>query len=174
MNLVLIGLRGSGKTAVGEVLARKLGRPLVDTDRLVVERAGCSIREIFERQGQAAFRDLEAAVVAEVGAADGQVISVGGGAVLRAENVAALKRHGRLIWLTASPERLWERISGDASTAANRPNLTQTGGLEEIRQVAAARDAAYRASADLIVDTEGLTPEGVADEILRLIGTEIS
>src|SRR3954454_7523729 len=95
MNIVLIGYRGTGKTTIGRKLADKLWREFVDMDVLLVERAGKTIKEIFESEGEEGFRDRESAVVWELAARDELVIAAGGGAVLRAENVAALKKNGK-------------------------------------------------------------------------------
>lgn len=105
-NLVLIGMPGSGKTSLGKALAKRLGRPFVDTDALVVQEAGQSIEAIFARQGEAAFRDLEEAATARVSKETGQVISTGGGAVLRRANVERLRQNGVLVHIYRPPEQL--------------------------------------------------------------------
>src|SRR5690349_16434738 len=107
MSIVLIGYRGSGKTTVGRKLADRLWQKLVDTDELVVAKAGKTIKEIFEKDGEARFRDLESEVVKEVAKLPDAVISVGGGAVMREENRAALNEGGhRIIYLKCEPEEL--------------------------------------------------------------------
>lgn len=169
MNIVLIGYRGSGKSAVGRALAGKLGWPLIDTDALIEQRAGRSIREIFTRDGEPAFRDLEAAVVAEASWRDRHVISAGGGVVLRASNTAALKQHGKLVWLSAPPEVLWARIEADSATSVTRPNLTTAGGLEEVRELLARRLPLYEAAADLRLDSSKLDPQQLAGLILTAL-----
>ena len=168
MNIVLIGYRGSGKTSVGRAVAQRLGRPFVDTDALIEERAGCRIAEIFANEGEAAFRIREAAVVREVAAVDGQVISVGGGAVLSAANIEVLRAGGRTVWLEAPAETLWERIRGDGSSAANRPDLTVAGGLEEVRTLLAQREPLYRSAADEVVETARRSVDAIADEVVAL------
>ncbi|HVX83392.1 MAG TPA: shikimate kinase [Phycisphaerae bacterium] len=174
MNIVLIGYRGSGKTTIGRALARRLGWGFVDTDVEIVGRAGMTIREIFEREGEAGFRDRESAVVRDVAARGGRgaaeaglVVAAGGGAVLRVENVAALKATGKVVWLKAPVEVLHERISADAATAAMRPNLTAAGGLEEIRALLAVREEAYRGAADEVLEVGGM---GVEEAVDRLAG----
>ena len=102
-NLVLIGMPGSGKTKMGRILAERCGRPLVDTDQMVVEKAGKSIPEIFGAQGEPAFRDLEAAAVREAAALNGAVIATGGGVILREENMAALRETGLVFFRDRSP-----------------------------------------------------------------------
>src|SRR5215218_8652222 len=133
MSVVLIGYRGSGKTTVGKRLADRLWQPFVDTDELIVRKAGKSIREVFEQEGEPAFRDLEAAVVRDALMLQEHVISLGGGALLREENRAALKASGhKVVYLKCEPAELYKRISADPETAAARPNLTVEGGLQEV------------------------------------------
>ncbi len=168
MNIVIVGYRGSGKTAVGRAVAQRLGRPFVDTDALIEERAGRAIAEIFANDGELAFRQREAVVVREVAAVGGQVISVGGGAVLSAANVDALRAGGRTVWLDAPAETLWERIRADDNTGTNRPDLTATGGLEEVRTLLAQRKPLYRSAADEVVETADRSVEAIADEVVAL------
>jgi shikimate kinase len=168
VNIVLIGYRGSGKTATGRILAERLGRPFVDTDALIAARAGKSVREIFAERGEPAFRDLEAQVIREVAAADNQVISAGGGAVLRPENVAAMRSgENAVIWLFAPSRLLYRRIAADAASAALRPDLTSIGGLPEVRDLLRRRLALYRAAATHRISTARRSPEEAADEILK-------
>ncbi len=167
MNLVLIGYRGCGKSRVGALLAERLHMPCVDTDALIEARAGSSIREIFATRGEPAFRELETTVINEVSQADGQIISAGGGVILRDANVVALKRTGKLIWLTAPPEVLWSRIQADAQSALTRPDLTSLGGLDEVRAVLLQRMPLYTNAADRQIDTSVQSPEQVAGEIAR-------
>lgn len=170
MNLVLIGLRGTGKTSVAAILAERLGWNWFDADALVEQRAGKSIKQIFADAGETAFRDLETQVVRELAAGERAVLALGGGAVVREANRAALAGRGKLVWLTASPETLWQRIQGDALSASRRPDLSATGGINEIIATLDARRAIYRACADLEVDTERKTPAEVADAIVEGLG----
>src|SRR4029079_2234837 len=112
MNVVLIGYRGTGKSTVGKVVAVRLGRRIVSTDKEIVRRAGASIPEIVAAHGWDHFRDLESAVCGDLAGQDNLVIDTGGGAILRQQNVDVLKRNGRLIWLTASVETIAARIRG--------------------------------------------------------------
>jgi len=168
-DIVLVGYRGAGKSAVGRALADQLGWPLVETDQLVRDKAGLSIAEIFTRYGEERFRQLEAAVIGDLEASAPAVVSAGGGAVLRPENVARLRSIGTVVWLTASPEELWRRISNDPASRVSRPDLTAAGGLEEVRRVLEARTPLYRAASDLQIDTAGRTSSQVAELILSLI-----
>src|SRR5947199_5265223 len=125
MSIVLIGYRGSGKTSIGKKLADRLWQPFVDTDDLIVKKAGKSIKEIFEQQGEPAFREMEAQAVWEACKLSEHVIAFGGGAVFREDNRAALKEAGhKVIFLRCDPPELFRRIQADPQTAATRPHLT--------------------------------------------------
>jgi len=164
MNLVLIGYRGTGKSTVGKVLAARLGRPIVSTDREIVRRAGSSISEIVAAHGWDHFRDLESAVCEELAGRDNLVIDTGGGAILRQQNVDVFKRNGRLFWLTASVETIAARIGSDTQ----RPSLTGAKShVDEIRDVLAERTPKYRAAADVTVATDGRSIGEVAAMILE-------
>ena len=119
-NIVLIGYRGTGKTSVARELATRLDRPWFDADEELERTAGKSIAEIFAEGGEPAFRDWESLVVTRLAEQRGVILATGGGAILRAENRAALARHGRMVWLQASPETIHARIQADAATAARR------------------------------------------------------
>ena len=151
-NLVLIGMPGSGKSTVSAALQARLGRPVADTDALIVQRAGKAITEIFREDGETAFRDLESEVVREVSARGGQIIATGGGAVLRAENVEALRRNGRLILL--------ERPAEELLPTDDRPLADTREKMERLRRE---REPVYRAAADGTVRLSG-TPEEAARE----------
>lgn len=105
-NIVLIGMPSSGKSTVGRALAERLGKRFADSDALVTERIGMPIADYFAQRGEAAFREREQEAVADLAATGGQVIATGGGAILRPENVTALRRSGRLVFLDRSPEKL--------------------------------------------------------------------
>ena len=167
MNVVLIGLRGTGKSTVARLLAERLNWPWFDADVQIERHAGKPIAAIFADDGEAAFRDWESRVVADLAARDRTVLALGGGAVVCAENRAAIAALGRVVWLTASPQTLLKRIEADRSTATRRPNLSAAGGITEIIATLDARRAVYRQCAHLEVDTEGKTPAQVADAILE-------
>ncbi|TAJ45347.1 shikimate kinase [Methanofollis fontis] len=160
MKVVLIGYRGTGKTVVGRLLARRLGLPFIDTDAATEGRAGMSIPAIFERLGEEAFRAIERSVIAGLADEEG-VISTGGGAVLDPANVAALRRGGTVVLLHAPASVIAERIAG-----SDRPPLTALPPDEEIREVLAIRRPYYLRAADICVDTAALTPGEVAEAVL--------
>lgn len=166
MNLVLIGYRATGKTTLARLLARRLGWDWIDADVEIERRADKSIARIFADQGEPAFRDLEAEVVADLCRRECLVLAAGGGAPLRSESRRAMRAAGRVVWLKARPETILARMSGDATTAGRRPDLTDRGGLEEILHLLKQREPIYRESAHLEVDTEGKTPDEIATEIL--------
>lgn len=168
MNIVLIGYRGSGKTSIGRRLAELLRLDFVDTDVLIVDSAGKTIREIFAAEGEAGFRRLERAAIASVALRDGLVIALGGGAVLNPDNLQALKAGGRakVIWLRAPAEVLHARIQGDAATNATRPNLTAAGGLEEVQRLLFHRKPLYEAAADHEVEVSDLSVEDAANQVV--------
>lgn len=170
MSTVLIGYRGSGKTTIGQKLADRLWQDLVDTDRLIVQRAGKSIKEIFEQKGEEYFRDLEEQVVREVARMQEKVISLGGGAVLRESNRNAIKEAGhKVIYLRCDPEELHRRIQADTSTSLMRPNLTQFTGLEEIEKVLAQREPIYRSMMTGELDVTNLSAEDAVVYIVRML-----
>jgi len=164
-NIVLIGYRGSGKTTVGRLLAERLDCALLDTDERIVDRAGMSIADIFATNGESAFRDLEAEIIAEASARSAVVLSVGGGAVLRDDNVRRLRDCGMVFWLDADAETLWSRIAGDEATDTSRPALTDKTGLDEVRQLLGERRAQYERCAHHRIPTADRTPTQVADAI---------
>jgi shikimate kinase len=168
-SIALIGYRGTGKTTIAQRLATALGWDWVDADVEVELRAGKSIAAIFADDGEPAFRDLESEVVAELCRRTRSVIALGGGAILREENRAAIGGCGAAVWLRASVEAIEQRIAADPATAARRPNLTAGGGRSEIERLLAERTPHYRACATLVVDTEGKDPAEITGEILAAI-----
>ena len=163
MNIVLIGYRGTGKSVVGQILARRLNRTYVGMDARIVERAGMPIPEIVEKFGWPGFRDLETREALALAAGDDQIIDTGGGIIERDENIPALKKNGRVFWLQASVETIVRRIQGDDQRPALTAGKTFT---EEVAEVLAKRRARYRSAADHAIDTDTLTPQEVAETII--------
>jgi shikimate kinase len=149
----LVGMPGSGKSTVGRHVARQVGLAFIDTDHVIEQRIGCSIRDYFETQGEAAFRDIEQAVIDEVTQLDSHVVATGGGAVLREANRIALHERSTVIYLRATPEDLARRLRHDT----HRPLLQQQGGaadpLRRLRALFHERDPLYRRTAHFVIET---------------------
>ena len=145
----LVGLPGSGKTTVGRQLARRLAIPFVDSDQAIEARLGCSIREFFEREGEARFRDIESDVIVGLTEGDRKVLSTGGGAVLRDVNRACLRSRSRTVYLRSGPDELFRRLRHDS----NRPLLQVADPLGKLRELFAQRDPLYQEVAHFVVET---------------------
>jgi shikimate kinase len=170
MILTLVGYRATGKTTLARFLAERLGWDWIDADVEIEQRADKPIARIFAEDGEPAFRELEARVIADLCLRDRLVLAAGGGAPLRSESRRAMRQAGKVVWLTARPETILARMSADTTTAGRRPNLTDKKPLEEIIALLKAREPVYRQSADWTVDTEGRSPEELAEEILGTCG----
>lgn len=145
----LIGLPGSGKSTVGRNLARRLALPFVDSDHVIEQRLGCPIRQYFEREGEAAFRDVEEAVIDELSLAQTGILATGGGAVLREANRRHLRERGLVVYLKSSPDELFRRLRHDR----NRPLLQVADPLARLRDLYAIRDPLYRETAHFSIET---------------------
>jgi shikimate kinase len=166
MNIVLIGYRGTGKSTVAKAVAARLALAMVSTDAEIVRRAGQSITDIVAKHGWEYFRDLESQTCQESADRDGLVIDTGGGAILRRQNVAALKKNGTIFWLTASVATIAQRIGGDRQ----RPSLTgRKSFIEEIEEVLCERTPLYQDAADFVIATDGRSVAQVVDEILTCL-----
>lgn len=161
LNLVLVGFMGTGKSAVGRLLSRRLGRPFFDTDAWIARRAGMPIPEIFRRLGEGAFRALETEAAREAASRRGQVVATGGGILSRDENVALLRSSGVLVCLRARPEVILARTAPWES----RPLLRAASDPREAVERLLAERAPRYALADWSVDTSDLSVEQVADAI---------
>ncbi len=163
MNVVLIGMPGAGKTTVGQLLSRMTGRKFVDTDEVLTARFG-DISALFSKKGEGFFRAEEKNLCREISSEDGLVIATGGGTICDMENVTALRQNGTLIFLRARVETLASRLK----TSPSRPLLH--GNLEErLRLLQEERGEKYLRAAHLIVDTDGLGIEAVAQKIWESI-----
>ncbi len=166
MNIVLIGYRGTGKSTVGKVLAKKLKRLLIPVDELIVKKACMGIPEIVEKRGWDNFRDLESEMIEEISNIQNCIIDCGGGVILRAENVENLKRHGKCFLLKADIDTIISRIQGDA----NRPALKEGMSFrEEQEKVLKEREPKYKAAADVEIDTSILSLEHAVEKIMKNI-----
>ena len=162
-NLALIGFMGTGKSSVGRLLAAALHYELADTDHLIEQRAGKSIPEIFAQQGEAAFRDMERQLVAEMAGWRQTVIATGGGLGAEAGNLESLKQHALVVCLWASAESLAQRLRHQS----HRPLLAQDPDpLARIRELLERRVPFYK-QADVLVNTESRSLREVADHVLH-------
>ena len=163
-SLYLVGMMGSGKTSTGRPLAERLGYGFVDADAVIEQAAGCSIPEIFERDGEAGFRSLESQVLSAISQRHSLVVATGGGVVTQPENWGLL-HSGIVIWLDVVPEQLLQRLKADSTV---RP-LLQTADPEVALNTLLNERRPLYAEADLTVVINDETPEAVADGILQLV-----
>lgn len=170
--LSLIGYRGTGKSTVGMRLARRLKWDWLDADNELERREGRTIKEIFATDGEPTFRRLEREILAELLARQRLVLSTGGGCVMNADTRRDLRAAGPVVWLRASVETIASRILHDKTTKARRPNLTATGGIDEIQVLLAQREPLYRECATITIDTEGLSLIEVVNRILSQLPTD--
>lgn len=166
-NIVLIGMRGSGKSTIAQILAKELSFQRLELDDLLVLKAKASIPDIVKAHGWDYFRDLESEIVTEVSKSHNAVISTGGGVVLRSVNMEALKKRGTIVYLEASVNTLLRRIGDDA----NRPSLTNnvTTRAEEIVLILNERQPLYQQWADIVINTDTLSAEETVNQILTSI-----
>lgn len=161
-NIVLIGFMGTGKTTVGKIVAQKIGFDFIDVDETIERLTGMKISDIFSKFGEARFRDIETEIIKLITKKTGQVIATGGGAVLRDENIQALKKNGIIFCLEASEEVIFERVK----ESTDRPLLKVEKPLERIRELLCQRKSRYGLS-DFVINTDRLTINEVAEKIVR-------
>lgn len=153
---------GSGKSAIARELARLTGWQWVDTDRVVTERAGAPITQIFAERGEEAFREMEADALRSLAQREEAIVATGGGIVIRPENRDLLRGLGTVIWLTAGEDVLFERVS----RTRKRPLLECADPRGALRKLLAEREPFYAACADLKIDSSGKSHAQVAEAIL--------
>lgn len=158
--VVLVGFMGSGKSSVGQELARRFGAPFVDVDAWIESAAGCRIRELFAREGETAFREREKAALREVLSVKGCVIATGGGAFIDEENRVLLRSYAPVVYLDAAVDTLLGRLAADLG----RPLLRGGDREEVVRELLSRRAPVYR-TADVTVPTDGRTVEEVAGQV---------
>ncbi len=168
MNIVLIGYRGSGKSTVGRRLASRMERRFVDTDDLIESKEG-KISDIVKSHGWDYFRAIEKRMIEEMSEEDNLVLALGGGAVLDADNIEALRKNGLIIWLKAGPQILRQRMKEDHRTSVSRPTLTGKGTIEELEEMMVYRDSFYEKAGKIQLDTSSLDVEAVVEKILIVL-----
>jgi shikimate kinase len=169
MNIVLIGFRGTGKSTVGRLLAKRLEKDFIDSDKHIESSTGKTIKSIFEDDGEEGFRKIEVDTITELSKEDNKVISAGGGVVLREKNINNLKGNGFLVLLEATPEIIHSRIEQDKKTTQQRPSLTDKKPLDEIKHLIAEREPAYKSAADFTINTSYVSCEDIVNEIITIV-----
>jgi shikimate kinase len=164
-NIVLTGFMGTGKTVVGKILARRLGLVLIDVDAEIEREQKTSISEIFRHSGEASFRDIESDMIKRLSRMKNAVLSTGGGAVLRSENMDALRENGIIVCLEASPETILRRTGA----SGDRPLLQVDDPLQKIRELYDYRRPYYE-KADIIIDTDDMEPPEIVEDIIKALG----
>lgn len=164
-NVFLIGFMGSGKSTVALCLAKNDGMDMIDMDQLIVEREGMSISDIFVQKGEQYFRDVETKLLIEMETEQNKVVSCGGGAVLREENVQAMKKCGQVVFLDAKPETILDRVKDDD----NRPLLRGNKNVQFIHDMMEKRQPKYEAAADFIIHTDGKSADMICKEIIEKV-----
>ncbi len=162
-NIVLIGFMGTGKTTVGRLLAQKLGRKFIETDSVIERLAGKSIPQIFQSDGEIAFRELEIEAIKETARSKRAVIAGGGGIVLNKINIDRLKENGKIVYLTAAPREIIKRV---AAGAGQRPLLEVGNPALAVRDLLRFRKPFYERSADIIINTANMDIEAIAGQII--------
>jgi shikimate kinase len=163
-NIYLLGFMGAGKTSVGKILAEKLRLEFRDLDELIEGECGKAISRLFSEHGEDFFRDLESKKLLTISEKSGQIISTGGGVVLRQANWEVMEKGGVTVYLKASPDVLWSRIRNDSS----RPLLQVKKPFERVNDLLSMRIPLYE-KADIIIETENKLPEDIADYIITRI-----
>ncbi len=164
-NIILIGFMGTGKTTVSKELAKMYGMKIVDSDQYIEEKEGMKIHDMFEKYGEQYFRDLESEAIKEILNNKNQIISCGGGIILRDENVENMKKNGNIVLLTASPSTILERVKKDN----NRPLLSSNVTKEDIIKLLEKRKSRYYGATDIYVDTDDKSVGEICEEIVNKI-----
>ncbi len=166
-NIFLIGFMGAGKSTVSDYLNRAYGMDVVEMDRIIAQRQGMSISDIFENYGEQYFRDLETNLLIEMQSKSNVVVSCGGGTPMRENNVAEMKKNGRVVLLTAKPETILDRVKD----SHDRPLIENNKTVPFIADLMEKRREKYEAAADIIIETDGKNKEQICEEILCRLHT---
>lgn len=164
-NIFLIGFMGCGKSTMAKLLAEELGMTLVEMDETIEREEGRTINEIFATDGENYFRDVESQLIVRIADEGGMVVSSGGGAILREENVANMKKNGMVIYFSATPETIYQRVKN----STNRPLLNGNMNVEYITQLMEKRIARYEKAADKTIIVDEKEKPQVLEEMLELI-----
>ena len=162
-NIVLIGFMGTGTSTVSDCLHSMFGMKVVEMDQVIAEREQMSIPDIFAAYGEEYFRGLETRLLVEMQSRKNTVVSCGGGAALRERNVAEMKKNGKVVLLTASPETVYERVKDDGG----RPLLEGRKDVKGISELMEQRRAKYEAAADIVINTDNKTARQVCEELVQ-------
>ena len=163
-NIFLIGFMGCGKSTMARLLSEKQGLELIEMDETIEAEAGMSINEIFETYGEAHFRDLETQLIVRIAEKGGAVVSCGGGAILRPENVEMMKKNGKVIYLSATPETIYERVH----SSTNRPLLNGNMNVEYIASLMEKRMPRYLAAADITIVVDDKEKNEILDALCAI------
>lgn len=161
-NIFLIGFMGSGKSTIGRFLQKELNMELVEMDARIVEEQGMSINDIFAEKGEDYFRDLESRLVLDLNNEGNTIVSCGGGVVIRPENVENMKKNGKIVFLSATPDTIYERVKN----STERPILNGHMNVEYIAGLMEKRRALYENAADIRIETDGKTRDEICKEII--------
>lgn len=162
-NIILIGFMGAGKTTISDYLSTMFAMNIVEMDQVIEDREEMSIQDIFATYGEEYFRELETNLLIEMQSRKNTVISCGGGVAMRERNVAEMKKNGRVVLLTASPETIYERVKD----SNNRPVLNGRKNVQGISELMEQRREKYEAAADIVVNTDGKTVLQVCEEMIQ-------
>ena len=173
MNLFLIGYRCSGKTTVGKSIAMTIDWSFVDSDLLIIKKNGNSIKDIIDTAGWDAFRRMERSTMRQICTKDRQVVATGGGVVLDADNIKAMKTSGTVVWLEASAASIQERMRQDKKTEDFRPALTDKGWMEEINVMLLKRNPYYESASDFSIHTDDVPLDEITQNIIQKIKDKI-
>ena len=162
-NIFLIGFMGCGKSTMARLFSEETGAELIEMDETIEAEAGMSINEIFEKQGEAHFRDLESQLIERIAEKGGTVVSCGGGAILRQENVENMKKNGQIIYLAATPETIYERVKH----STNRPLLNGNMNVEYITELMNKRLPLYEKAADKVIVVDDKEKQKILEELIE-------